>query len=249
MRIEPKKRLGHMPSHNKIDKELQKDLEFQKKIEYDLQPFLDKIIKSPKTDIDLVKDTLEKSFVPNRKMHELMETIFHANAQIDENATITEQIHEMFTYLGLVESLVNYYVDILVMVKVAGGIDFHMESLKDTPRINHAMCIEDLQNNYVSLKTKLNFLSGSGLKLFVSTTDNARKLRNDIAHFKIRLENGKILLRNKPVHEIISINQRKIVNCINRTNWVLFLLAVELDIASAVELLPKDDKRKLRKNV
>ena len=109
--------------------------------------------------------------------------------------------------------------------------------------------IEDLQNNYVSLKTKLDFLSGSGLKLFVSTTDNARKLRNDIAHFKIRLENGKILLRNKPVHEIISINQRKIVNCINRTNWVLFLLAVELDIASAVELLPKDDKRKLRKNV
>lgn len=61
-----------MPSYNGTDKELQKDQEFQKKIADELQPFLDKIIKSLKTDIALVKDTLEKSFVPNRKMHELM---------------------------------------------------------------------------------------------------------------------------------------------------------------------------------
>ena len=237
-----------MPSYNEVDKELQKDLEFQKKIKDELKPFLDKIIKSPKTDIDLVKDTLEKSIVPNREMRELMEAIFQANTQIDENATIIQQIHEMFTYLGLVESLANHYVDILVMLKVASGKDFHIESINDTPRINHAMCIEDLQNNYTSLKTKLNFLSGSGLKLFVSIIDSARRLRNDIAHFKIRLKNGKILLRNKPVHEIISTNQEKIVNCLNRTNWVLLFLALELDVMSAVELPPEDDKRRLRQS-
>ena len=220
-----------MPSYNEIDKELQEDQEFQKEIQNELKPFLDKIIKSPKTDISLVKDTLEKSFVKNIKMHELMETIFQANTSSDENATLTQQIHELFIYLGLVESLANYYVNILVMLVVASGRDFHIESMRDTPRINHAMCIEDLEKSYTPLKTKLNFLRTNGLKLFVSTIDSS--LRNDIAHFKIRLENGKILLRNKPVHEVISPNKKKIVNCINRTNLLLAFLACELDLVSS----------------
>jgi hypothetical protein len=237
-----------MPSYDEVDKKIQKDIEFQKKIKAELEPFLDKIIKSPKTDIELVKDTLEKAIVPNSEMREQMEAVFQANTQIDENATIIQQIHEMFTYLGFVESLANLYVDILVMLIVASGKDFHIESTNDTPRVNHAMCIEDLQNNYsTSLYTKLNFLRSRELKLFVSTIDSARILRNDIAHFKIRLENGKILLRNKPVHEIISTNQEKLVNCLNRTNWMLLFLALELDVKSGVELPPKDDKQKLRK--
>ncbi len=220
-----------MPSHIGIDKELRKDQEFQKKIADELRPILDKIIKSPKTDIALVKETLEKSFVPNRKMHNLMEAIFQANTPGEENPTLTQQIHELFTYLGLVESLANYYVDILVMLVVASGRDFHIESMRDTPRINHVMCIEDLEKSYTPLKTKLNFLSNNGLKLFVATIDSS--LRNDIAHFKIHLENGTILLRNKPVHEIISPSKDKIVNCINRTNWLLSLLAYELNVVSS----------------
>jgi hypothetical protein len=220
-----------MTSYNETDKELQKDQEFQKKIADELQPFLDKIIKSPKTDITLVKDTLKKSFVPNRKMYELMEAIFQANTSSEKNPTLTQQIHELFTYLGLVESLANYYVNILVMLAVASGRDFHIESMNDGPRINHVMCIEDLEKSHTPLKSKLNFLSNIGLKLFVSTIDSS--LRNDIAHFKIHLEKGTILLRNKPVHEVIRPSKEKIVNCINRTNWLLSLLAYELDVVSS----------------
>jgi hypothetical protein len=217
-----------MPSDNEIDQKLQKDIEFQEKIESELQPFFDKIINSPKTDISLVKDTLEKSLLPNRKMHELIETIFRVNTSSDENASLTQQIHEMFLYLGLVEGLANYYVNILVMLLVASGRDFHIESMRDTPRINHALCIEDLEKSYTPLKTKLNFLSNNGLKLFVSTIDSS--LRNDIAHFKICLDNDRILLRNKPIHEVISPNKEKIVNCINRTSYLLFILAYGLDL-------------------
>lgn len=215
--------LGVMSTQDEKDKKLQKSQEFQKKIADEMKPFLDKIIKSPKTDISLVKETLEKSFVINRKRHELMEAIFEANTSRDEEATLTQQIHELFTYLGFVESLASYYVDILVMLLVASGRDFHIESMHDTPRINHAMSIEDLENSYTPLKTKLNFLKNNGLKLFVSTIDTS--LRNDIAHFKFHLENGKILLRKKPVHEAIRHSKWKIVNCINRTTSSLYFLA------------------------
>jgi hypothetical protein len=219
-----------MSSHNEKAEELQmqKDIEFQEKIADELQPFLERILKSPKTDISLVKETLEKSFVPNKQLHELMESIFQAKTLIDEEQTLIQQIHELFTYLGLVESLATYYVDILVILVVASGRDFHIESMNDTPRINHAMSIEDLEESYTPLKTKLNFLKNNGLKLFVSTIDS--NLRNDIAHFKIRIQNGKLLLRNKPIHEIIGPNESKIVNCINRTNMELFYLSCELDL-------------------
>ena len=90
----------------------------------------------------------------------------------------------MFAYLGLVETVGNCVVDILVMLLVANGRDFHMDS-DNGSHIKHVTSISSLKDGRVDLAIKLDFLKENGVTFFSNIVDT--RLRNDIAHLNFRL--------------------------------------------------------------
>jgi hypothetical protein len=122
-----------------------------------------------------------------------------------ENLTATAKhkgiAAELFTYLGLVETLGHTIIDIVVMLVIANGRDFHIECEYGTPRVRHVEEISDLRK--VPLTTKLNFLRDNGIKTLPSMIDS--KLRNDIAHLNLTFDpdTEEIFIRNKPAREVL----------------------------------------------
>ena len=123
-----------------------------------------------------------------------------------ENLTATEAkpkgiAAELFTYLGTVETFGNTIVDIVVMLVIANGRDFHIECEYRTPRVRHVEGISDLRK--VSLTTKLNFLRDNGIRTLPSMIDS--KLRNDVAHlnFTFDPDTEEIFIRKKPAREVL----------------------------------------------
>jgi hypothetical protein len=107
----------------------------------------------------------------------------------------------LFNYLGFVETVGNTTVDIIIMLVIANGIDFHIESQHETPRIRHVNHIFDLDD--VPLRTKLNFLRENGIKTIPSIIDC--NLRNDIAHlnFTFDPDTKEITLRGRPLKSVV----------------------------------------------
>jgi len=97
----------------------------------------------------------------------------------------------LYTYLGIVESVENWTTNILIMLLIASGKDFHIK----TPILRHVPSLKDLEKTYVPLKMKLDFLREYGIKTYPSVIDN--KLRNDIAHFNFKIENNVVTIRGK----------------------------------------------------
>jgi hypothetical protein len=112
-----------------------------------------------------------------------------------ESNEIKSDLFYVFSYLGLVESLGNSIVDLLVLLLVANGRDFHIECLRTTPRIKHALTIEDLEKEKVPLTTKLNFMRDNNLRFIASLIDT--DLRNTIAHLKFETREAKSMLKEK----------------------------------------------------
>jgi hypothetical protein len=196
-------------------------------IESELQPFLTEFKLAPPNKQRIFRDAYEKYKVRSSQAYELQAAI-NKDSIIDirDNAPLKEQLHTLFSYLGLVESLGNCYVDILVLLLVANGRDFHIESRYATPRIRHLMSINDLEKERIPLTTKLNFLRDNGILTFTAVIDN--KLRNDIAHLNFNIVNGEIFVRKKPSHEILQFNFIKIVLAISRVAIQLNKLSEEM---------------------
>jgi hypothetical protein len=112
-----------------------------------------------------------------------------------ESNEIKSDLFYVFSYIGLVESLGNSIVDLLVLLLVANGRDFHIECLRTTPRIKHALTIEDLEKEKVPLTTKLNFMRDNNLRFIASLIDT--DLRNTIAHLKFETREAKSMLKAK----------------------------------------------------
>lgn len=83
--------------------------------------------------------------------------------------------------------------DLIVLLLIANGYDFHVERLHKFPRIVHAEGFDDLA--HATLRAKLDFLERNGMKRTASLID--RQLRNDIAHLDFEIdEEGKIKTRH-----------------------------------------------------
>jgi hypothetical protein len=128
-----------------------------------------------------------------------------------ESTKVESDIFYAFVFLGLVESLGNSIIDLLVLLLVANGRDFHIECQRTTPRIKHALSVADLEAEKVPLTTKLHFLRDNNLKFLASLVDT--ELRNTIAHLKFDIKDGKIyvkttksarLLDRKEIDELLS---------------------------------------------
>jgi hypothetical protein len=111
-----------------------------------------------------------------------------------------------------VESIGNTVTDIIVMILVANGIDFHVESVHSTPRIRHVNSIEDLDKNRVPLTAKLNFLRDNQISVFPSVVDS--ELRNKIAHMDFEIRRNQIWIKGKPGSEVVTLAWCRLITAI-----------------------------------
>jgi hypothetical protein len=175
-------------------------------INSELEPILDRIRVTPKIQLTAFKEAYERFTCRSKNSIDLWSSI-QSGKYIEEYASISEQVRELYSYLGMIESLGNCYVDMLVMLLIANGRDFHIESKYSTPRIRHVTSIEDLEKETtLGLGTKLGFLKTNGLPFIVSLIDNT--LRNDIAHLNCKVVNGKVLVRGKTAEEAVDPAER-----------------------------------------
>jgi hypothetical protein len=126
---------------------------------------------------------------------------------------VKDSIQLMFSYLGLVESLGTALADILIMLLVANGIDFHIERSSRFPRIKHALRMKDLEDEYTPLKAKLNFLKENGILTLPSIIDT--ETRNSIAHMNFEVKGSQVLTKGKPIEESLLESERKLLHASN----------------------------------
>jgi hypothetical protein len=100
-----------------------------------------------------------------------------------------------FYYLGFVESVGNTVTNMIVMILVSSGIDFHV--VEGKWKVEHVTSIKELEKRNLSLTAKLNFLKENKIREFSSAVDS--DLRNKIAHMNFQFEREEIYVRGKPV--------------------------------------------------
>lgn len=179
------------------DEDLEK---MQAKIRRELEPFFTKVLSKSDEDILEFKEEVMKF---TDKCNDAIETYLSFVIDSDGKALLTsvkEQIFLLYKYLGMVEGLGNCIVDMLIMLLVVNGKDFHIESTH-APRIRHVYSLNDLEEAYVPLKFKLLFLKHYGIKTYPSIIDN--DLRNEIAHLNFKIEKNKVIIRGKEVWEVV----------------------------------------------
>jgi hypothetical protein len=199
--------------------------EVEMKIKSELEPFVNGIytVASQSKNFKLLKEAY--SYFKRKDESDRVIRKYIAKGLLKKTHEVKDVIQWMFLYLGLVETLGNSIVDILIMLLVANGIDFHVEYRYVTPRIKHAISIKDLEQEFVPLKTKLNFLKENGIKELASVIDS--ELRNDIAHSKFLIKEDTIYVKGKPATELLSKNTLKLLRACNVTKTILENLAKE----------------------
>jgi hypothetical protein len=179
---------------NAVSVAKKEELQIQKDIESELTPFLDGVYRMDDSSREFQR--FKENFIYFHKKYEKKLEIFKLFLKTKEVSLETMgKIYLLFTYLGAVESVGNTLVDILVMLLVANGVDFHIECRYTTPRIKHATSIKELENEWIPLTTKLNFLEENGMKKLKSIIDS--RLRNDIAHLNFDIVKDEIYIEGK----------------------------------------------------
>lgn len=137
------------------------------------------------------------------------------DAETIQVSGVKDKIYMLFVYLGAIESVANAMVDILVLLLVANGRDFHIECRGyRTPRIRHVLSIkDDLEKKWIPLGTKLSFLRENGIERFTSIVDS--ELRNAIAHLKFDIKEDEIFVKGQPAPAIFI------------TSWIELNMALE----------------------
>lgn len=130
----------------------------------------------------------------------------------------------LFRYLGLIESIGTQFVDLLVLLLVANGYDFHVERQHGVPRIVHATSLEDLRD--ANLGPKVRFLKRCRLKKSSKIVDV--DLRNSIAHLDFKINtNGTISAKSQGKRKN-GINILQKINEFNRRITMLFFIFNEI---------------------
>jgi P2-related tail formation protein len=164
----------------------------------ELEPFLEKVRCLGKNNERF--KLFRKAFLEYKKRHDTAAKIFVPLLKVTSlgEFDLSAESRLLFLYLGAIESIGNACVDILVLLLVASGKDFHVECRYTTPRVKHLSSINELKRERVSLGTKVNFLRDNGMERISSHIDS--KLRNDIAHLNISIKENEIEIRGEPAH-------------------------------------------------
>lgn len=209
--------------------------EIEERISKELTPFLDGI-RTKHADYELFKQAYNDYQNRLGRAIGIMGVLLKAGLAKPPSELI-EDLMELFRYMGYVESMGNIIVNIIVMLLVANGRDFHIECRYTTPRIKHVVSIKDLEDERVPLTTKLNFLRDNGITGLASVIDS--ELRNKIAHLKFDVRRGRdvkkqhtaplttdrIFVKGKPASEVASNSTQKLLSAISTTLNLLEQLA------------------------
>ena len=177
-----------------------------KKISLEMEPFLDCIRTDP--------EVFYKFAISYNNFFKRLTRTYAIITKLNDDAKkVHSSLYKTFSYLGFIESYGNTIVDMLVLLCIAKGSDFHIECQHTTPRIKHAKTLEDLENERVPLSTKLNFLKDNGFNFLSSIIDT--KLRNAIAHMKFEIKGDDILIDGKQITEVkLTNNTRETVQAL-----------------------------------
>lgn len=189
------------------EKELKK---MEEKITSQMEPFLDGI-RTKRGDYELFKRAYADSIprlVGGMELFDFITKDFAETTQFRAK----EEIHWLFAYLGLIESLGNCIIDRVVMLLVANGRDFHIECRYTTPRIKHVTSIKDLEEERVPLTTKLHFLKDNGVTELALVVDS--ELRNAIAHLRFNIRGDRVFFRKKPAYLVLANSIKKLVRAL-----------------------------------
>jgi hypothetical protein len=202
----------------------------------ELTPYLNSIRKMNKqsTGYKIFRQSVEEFDIRYSNAIEVLECIIGKLTALQTSMDVDQElidVMEMFTYLGIVETAGNSIADIITILLVVNGIDFHIESAHGTPRVRHATSIGSLETERVPLTAKLNFLKENGISTLANLFDS--KLRNDIAHSKFVAKEGKIYFKHgrnlKQAGTIARKASIKLFDGIHETYELLWRLAKEED--------------------
>jgi hypothetical protein len=207
-------------------------------ITQELMPFLDKIRSTPQDRLVDFKDSYFKFIARTERSSKIIESLIFSQP-LSEDGALGQQVYDLFFYLGLVESFGNCFVDLLVMLIIANGRDFHIESMYSSPRIRHVNSMIDLEKEKVPLTTKLNFLRDNGIDTFSSVIDS--KLRNDIAHLNLEIVENNIVIRGKLIEDFFNPCFDRLMTATTRVSILINKLALDLgwETKSLTELAEK----------
>lgn len=114
---------------------------------------------------------------------------------------------DVFLYLTQIELVGNAYVDMVVMLLIAKGVDLHLEPDDDHRYTRHVTSPEDLDSPSLTLAMKLDFLKMNGLPFFEKCID--RTLRNRIAHADFEIDaDGKFFQLTEKGKKEVDVNQK-----------------------------------------
>lgn len=186
---------------NKIKKgAIEKNL---KNVKNEVTPFLDgiRILGAMSKEFQTFKKNYLEFTDKYKEKQKIISRFIDRNGERFKIPISEKEIDLLFMYLGLIESVGNTLVDIIIMLIVANGIDFHIECRNR--RIKHTTSIKDLEKERVPLSYKMEFLEDNGIKTLTSIIDS--HIRNQIAHLSFTIKQDKIYVKNKKNKEKLAI--------------------------------------------
>jgi phosphopantetheine adenylyltransferase len=214
-----------------------KELErIKKEYSSQLKPLIDSAIKMRRTPkiSRALKENLLKIKTQNSKIDQ---TYNYMAQQVDileeELSTVPESSVRFFFsiaffYLGIVEMTGNFLADFVIAHLIATGHDFHIECTYRTPRIKHVVYLKELEEERVSLATKLNFIEDCGITIFRSIINT--RLRNDIAHMNFDIKQDTVYIRGKPAIEMINSSIFKMLAALDAHESLMKEAILDLDV-------------------
>jgi len=220
----------------------QRHAEISAAVSHELQPFIDGMYATGAQSKEF--RIFRESYLAYQEKYEGKKQLFQSITKMATPPSLlrlpVEKAYLLFVYLGTIESVGNSIVDILVMLLVANGRDFHIECRHTTPRIKHVVSIGELEVERVPLTTKLNFLRDNGISELVKIIDS--DLRNAIAHLDFEVKEDAIYFRKKPAEAVVADGLFDLLFALSRVRELLDKLAKDRGIA------PEDKKDESKKS-
>jgi len=110
------------------------------------------------------------------------------------------------TYLVLTELIGNDFVDRTLLLLIGKGCEFHLEPDNEHKYTRHAKNLEDLEQSYIPLAVKLDFLKANGLPFFLDWIDH--RLRNKIAHLDYAIKDGGFYIKRDGKDKKIDLKEK-----------------------------------------
>jgi len=166
----------------------------RRKIKNELEPLIDTIMRvkdNQSFSYQVFKENAIEFHRRNKRAWEIYRAVSELKRSPHQNEK-QESLKKLFAYLGRAESLGVTLIDMAVLLLIANGYDFHIESER-MPRIRHAFTFKDIER--VSTTAKLNFLRDHNMRTLSKMVDT--KLRNMIAHLSFTIDDQGTIINER----------------------------------------------------